>query len=157
MEDCAYVTRYFSISVLQTVMLYLQSISLQNQVLVIFKHSTHAPIGCQKFSSCSNYASLNVIIWITVVWQTYHYSMCELRQHLSQYHNGPQGNSITSPFIILCRMIVMLVSILQPLIVINSLLMNNKFKAQTLTGNPIGNYYCQLLASHALSMSYSFS
>ena len=33
------------------------------------------------------------------------------------------------------------------------MLMNNKFKAQTLTGNPTGNYRCQLLASRALNMS----
>ena len=37
------------------------------------------------------------------------------------------------------------------------LLMNNKFKAQTLTGNPTGNYSCQLLASRALNMSCTFS
>ena len=35
--------------------------------------------------------------------------------------------------------------------------MNNKFKAQTLTGNPKWNYRCQLLASRALNMSCSFS
>ena len=37
------------------------------------------------------------------------------------------------------------------------MLMNNKFKAQTLTGNPTGNYRCQLFASHALNMSCYFS
>ena len=37
------------------------------------------------------------------------------------------------------------------------MLLNNKFKAQTLTGNPTGNYLCQLLASRALNMSCSFS
>ena len=40
------------------------------------------------------------------------------------------------------------------------MLMNNKFnkfKAQTLTGNPTGNYSSQLLASRALNMSCSFS
>ena len=37
------------------------------------------------------------------------------------------------------------------------MLKNNKFKAQTLTGNPTGNYRCQLLASHALNLSCSFS
>ena len=37
------------------------------------------------------------------------------------------------------------------------MLMNNKFKAWTLTGNPTGNYRCQLLVSHALNMSCSFS
>ena len=36
------------------------------------------------------------------------------------------------------------------------MLMNNKFKAQTLTGNPTGNYRCQLLASRAL-MPFNFS
>ena len=37
------------------------------------------------------------------------------------------------------------------------MLKNNKFKAQTLTGNPTGNNRCQLLASRALNMSCSFS
>ena len=37
------------------------------------------------------------------------------------------------------------------------MLMNNKFKAQTLTGNPTGNYRCQLFASRALNMSCYFS
>ena len=37
------------------------------------------------------------------------------------------------------------------------MLMNNKFKAQTLTGDPTGNYRCQLLASRALNMSCYFS
>ena len=37
------------------------------------------------------------------------------------------------------------------------MLINNKFKAQTLTGNPTGNYRSQLLASRALKMSSSFS
>ena len=34
--------------------------------------------------------------------------------------------------------------------------MNNKFKAQTLTGNPIGNSQCHVLASRALNLSCSF-
>ena len=37
------------------------------------------------------------------------------------------------------------------------MLINNKFKAQTLTGNPNGNYRCQFLASRALNVSCSFS
>ena len=37
------------------------------------------------------------------------------------------------------------------------MMINNKFKAQTLTGNPTGNYRCQHLASRALNMSCSFS
>ena len=37
------------------------------------------------------------------------------------------------------------------------MLINNKFKAQTLTGNPTGNYRCQLLASRALYMSYQIA
>ena len=37
------------------------------------------------------------------------------------------------------------------------MLMNIKFKAQTLTGNPSGNYRCQLLAARALNMSCSFN
>ena len=37
------------------------------------------------------------------------------------------------------------------------MLMNNNFKAQTPTGNPTGNYRCQLLASRALNMSCYFS
>ena len=37
------------------------------------------------------------------------------------------------------------------------MLISNKFKAQTLTKNPTGNYRCQLLASHALNMSCNFS
>ena len=37
------------------------------------------------------------------------------------------------------------------------MLINNKFKAQTLTGNPTGNYRCQLFASRALNMSCYFS
>ena len=37
------------------------------------------------------------------------------------------------------------------------MLMNNKFRPQTLTGNPTGNYRCQILASRALNMSCSFS
>ena len=36
------------------------------------------------------------------------------------------------------------------------MLMNNKFNAQTLTGNPTGNLLCHVLASHALNMSCSF-
>ena len=38
-----------------------------------------------------------------------------------------------------------------------NMLMNNKFNAQPLTGNPTGNYRCQLLASGALNMSCYFS
>ena len=34
---------------------------------------------------------------------------------------------------------------------------NIKFKAQTPTGNPTGNYRGQLLATRALNMSYNFS
>ena len=37
------------------------------------------------------------------------------------------------------------------------MLMNNKFKEQTLNGNPTGNYRCQLFASRALNMSCYFS
>ena len=37
------------------------------------------------------------------------------------------------------------------------MLMNNKFKAQTLIGNPTGNYLCQLFVSRALNMSCYFS
>ena len=37
------------------------------------------------------------------------------------------------------------------------MLMNTKFKAQSLTGNPTGNYRCQIVASRALNMSCSFS
>ena len=37
------------------------------------------------------------------------------------------------------------------------LLINNKFKARTLAGNPTGNYSCQLLASRALTMPCTFS
>ena len=37
------------------------------------------------------------------------------------------------------------------------MLINNKFKAQTLTGNPTGNYRYQLLSSRTLNMSCSFS
>ena len=37
------------------------------------------------------------------------------------------------------------------------LLINNKFKAQTLTGNPTGNYRCEHLASRSSNMSCSFS
>ena len=36
------------------------------------------------------------------------------------------------------------------------MLMNNKFKAQTLTGNPAGNLRRHVLVSHALNMSCSF-
>ena len=36
------------------------------------------------------------------------------------------------------------------------MLMNNKFKAPTLAGNPTGNLRCYVLASRALSMSCSF-
>ena len=35
--------------------------------------------------------------------------------------------------------------------------MNNKFKAQTLTGNHTGNYSCEFLASLALHMSCSLA
>ena len=37
------------------------------------------------------------------------------------------------------------------------MLMNNKFKAQTLNGNPTGNYRCQIFTSRALNMSCYFS
>ena len=37
------------------------------------------------------------------------------------------------------------------------MLINNKFKAQNQTGNPVGNNRCQLLASRALNTSCSFS
>ena len=36
-------------------------------------------------------------------------------------------------------------------------MLNYKFKAQIITGNPIGNYRCHLLASCALNMLCSFS
>ena len=37
------------------------------------------------------------------------------------------------------------------------MLINNKFKAQTLTGNPTGYYRCQLIAPRALNISCSFN
>ena len=37
------------------------------------------------------------------------------------------------------------------------MLIDNNFRAQTLTRNPTGNYRCQILASCVLSMSCSFS
>ena len=37
------------------------------------------------------------------------------------------------------------------------MLMNNKFKAHTVTGNPSGNYHCQLSALRTLNISRSFS
>ena len=40
--------------------------------------------------------------------------------------------------------------------IFRKMLINNKFEAQTLTGNPTRNSCCHALASHALSMSCSF-
>ena len=52
-------------------------------------------------------------------------------------------------------LITHLFSILATTLQIN--LMNNKYKAQTLTKNPIRNWLCLALASHAWNMSCSFS